>query len=135
MAKSVSNARRPKPAAFRVGGFTLVEVLVALAILAISLAAVMRAVTQAIDLTAGLRDRTIALGVAQDQLVLHYLKRDWPALDTYTGTSEQAGRTWRWQERVVSTPVDDFRRIEIDVRNERDEVMAHLIGFLRKPPT
>lgn len=127
MAKSVLNARRPK-------GFTLIEVLVALAILAISLAAVMRVVAQSIDVTAGLRDRTIALGIAQDQLVLHHLKRDWPNLDTYTGTSEQTGRTWRWQERVVSSPIDNFRRIEIDVRNERDEVMAHLIGFLRKPP-
>lgn len=126
MAKSVSNAPRPK-------GFTLVEVLVALAILAIALAAVMRTVAQSIDLTAGLRDRTIALGIAQDQLALHYLKRDWPSLDTFTGTSEQAGRTWRWQQRVVSTPIDDFRRVEIDVRNERDEVMAQLIGFLRKP--
>ena len=127
MAKLLLNARR------RPKGFTLVEVLVALAILAIALAAVMRSVAQAIDLTAGLRDRTIALGVAQDQLVLHRLRRDWPDLDTYTGTTEQLGRTWRWQERVVSTPVDNFRRIEIDVRNERDEVMAHLIGFLRKP--
>lgn len=127
MAKSVSSARRPPK------GFTLVEVLVALAILAIALAAVMRVVAQAIDLTAGLRDRTIALGVAQDQLVLHRLKRDWPDLDTYTGTSEQLGRTWRWKQRVVSTPIDTFRRIEIDVSNERDEVMARLIGFLRKP--
>lgn len=126
MAKSVLNAPRPK-------GFTLVEVLVALAILAIALAAVMRTVAQSIDLTAGLRDRTIALGIAQDQLALHYLKRDWPSLDTFTGTSEQAGRTWHWQQRVVSTPIDDFRRVEIDVRNEQDEVMAQLIGFLRRP--
>lgn len=135
MAKSVSSAPRRSRLAPRERGFTLVEVLVALAILAIALAAVVRVIAQAIDLTAGLRDRTIALGIAQDQLVLHHLKRDWPALDTFNGTSEQAGRTWRWQERVMSTPVDDFRRIEIDVRNERDEVMAHLIAFLRKPPS
>ena len=118
----------------KVKGFTLIEVLVALAILAIALSAVMRVVTQAVDMTAALRDRAIAAGVAQDQLALHQLHHDWPDTDTTDGVREQGGREWRWQEKVISTSVASFRRIEIDVRDTKDkEVLAHLVGFLQAP--
>ncbi len=80
-------------------GFLLVEILVALVILAIPLAAITRAVSQAIDTTAALRDRNIAIWVAQDRLTMHRIERDWPSLKTTTGTSEMADRSWRWQER------------------------------------
>ena len=126
MAKSNLRARHK--------GFTLVEVLVALAIVAVALAAVMRVVAQAIDVTAGLRDRSIALGIAQDRLAQHRLLRDFPDLDTTTGTQQQGGRTWQWQEKVVSTPIENFRRVEIDVRDEREQTMAHLVGFIARQP-
>ena len=115
-------------------GFTLVEVLVALVVLAIALAAVMRVVTQAIDTTAALRDRSIALGVAQDRLVLHQLQNDWPALETFDGVREQGGRQWYWQEKVINTEIAPFRRIEVEVRARPEgEALAHVVGFLRKP--
>lgn len=127
MARSSTSARH--------SGFTLVEVLIALAVLAIALAAVMRVLAQSVDLSAGLRDRTIALGVAQDQLVLHYVRRDWPDPDTRTGTREQGGRVWNWQEKVISTELPEFRRIEIDVSDASERRLAHLVGYLRKPTT
>lgn len=115
-------------------GFTLVEVLVAMAVLAIALAAVMRVVTQAIDTTAALRDRTIALGVAEDRLALHRLQNAWPALDTFDGVRAQGGREWVWREKVASTEIADFRRIEVEVRvRPEGEILAHAVGFLRKP--
>lgn len=115
-------------------GFVLVEVLVALAILAIPLTAIMYAVSQAIDTTAALRDRSMAMWVAQDRLTIHRIERDWPPLKTTTGTSEMAGRSWRWQEKVISTPVAQLRRIEIEVRDENGpDILAKLVGFLRDP--
>lgn len=115
-------------------GFLLVEVLIALAILAIPLAAITRAVGQAIDTTAALRDRSIAMWVAQDRLTMHRIERDWPTLKTTTGTSEMAGRSWRWQEKVISTPVVQLRRIEIEIRDENGpDMLAKLVGFLRDP--
>ncbi len=106
----------------------------ALAILAIAMAAVMRVIGQAVDITAGLRDRQIALGVAQDVLVLHYVKRDWPSADVHTGEREQAGRSWRWTERVQSTPFPGIRRVEIEVRSkDSDYVLANLVSLLRQP--
>ena len=115
-------------------GFLLVEILVALVILAIPLAAITRAVSQAIDTTAALRDRNIAMWVAQDRLTMHRIERDWPSLKTTTGTSEMADRSWRWQEKVISTPVVQLRRVEIEIRDENGpDVLAKLVGFLRDP--
>jgi len=117
-------------------GFTLIEVLVALAVLTIALSAVMRTLSQSIDLTADLRDRNIALWVAQNRLAEHQIRNDWPAQDTTDGTSEMAGREWRWREQVAGTPEPALRRIEIEVRAAHgDQVLAHLVGFLPRPAT
>jgi general secretion pathway protein I len=115
-------------------GFLLVEILVALVILAIPLAAITRAVSQAIDTTAALRDRSIAMWVAQDRLTMHRIERDWPSLKTTTGTSEMADRSWRWQEKVISTSIVQLHRVEIEIRDENGpDVLAKLVGFLRDP--
>jgi general secretion pathway protein I len=125
--------RRPF-AAIRTTGFTLVEVLVALAVLAVALAAVTHSVSLGIDLSADLRDRNVALWVAQNRLVQHQAQRDFPAPDTTEGTIDMAGRTWRWREQVANTPEQKLRRIEIDVRSkDQDHVLARLVGFLAQP--
>lgn len=115
-------------------GFTLIEVLIALAVLAIALAAIMRTVVQSIDLTVELRDRNLALWVAQNRLITHQLLRDWPSPDTTDGVTEMGNRRWRWREQVLTTPEPALKRIEIDVRDEHGEArLAHLVGFLEQP--
>ena len=115
-------------------GFMLLEVLIALAILAIPLAAITLVVSQAIDTTAALRDRSIAMWVAQDRLTMHRIERDWPSLKTTTGESEMMGRSWRWQEKVISTEVAQLRRVEIEIRDENGpDLLVKLVGFLRDP--
>ncbi len=112
-------------------GFTLLEVLVALALLAIALTAVIRAVAQAIDLSAALRDRTIALWVAQNRLTEHQMQHDWPAIDTYDGSSEMGRREWQWTEKVSATDVAEIRRIDIEVHAPGSRyILARLSGFL-----
>jgi general secretion pathway protein I len=116
-------------------GFTLIEVLVALAVLTIALAAVMRAISQSIDTSADLRDRTVAMWVAQNRLATHQAARDFPGLDTTEGDAEMAGRAWRWREQVMPAPDEpDMRQIHIEVRAASGEQpLARLIGFLAKP--
>jgi len=116
-------------------GFTLVEVLVALAVLTIALAAVMRGLSQSIDTSASLRDRTIVLWVAQNRLTTHQIQRDFPAMDTTDGKTEMAGREWQWQEQVTAAPGEpDMRQIHIEVRAASgQQSLARLVGFLTKP--
>jgi general secretion pathway protein I len=118
----------------RNGGFTLVEVLVALAVLTIAFAAVLRAMGQAIDLTTELRQRTVALWVAEERATDHQLRRNWPGLDTTEGTLELGGREWHWRERVSSTPFEELRRVDIEITAPKSpDVLARLAVFLRRP--
>jgi general secretion pathway protein I len=116
-------------------GFTLVEVLVALAVLTIALAAVMRGLSQSIDTSASLRDRTIAMWVAQNRLTTHQIQRDWPAMDTTEGDTDMANRSWHWREQVTAAPGEqEMRQIHIEVRlASGQQTLARLIGFLPKP--
>lgn len=115
-------------------GFTLVEVLVALAVLAIALAAVLRAMGQAIDLSTALSQRTVALWAAEERATDHRLRGDWPALDTTDGKMEFGDREWRWQEKVSTTPLEELRRLEIEIRTpDSPDILARLTVFLRRP--
>jgi len=115
-------------------GFTLIEVLMALTVLAIALAAILRTVGQSIDLTVNLRDRQLASWVAQNRLITHQLQHDWPAATTTDGTTELLGREWRWREQVSTTPEPALKRIEIEIRAATGEQrLARLVGFLEEP--
>lgn len=121
-------------APLRTRGFTLVEVLVALAILAIALAAVMRTMGQSIDLTTELRQRTVALWAAEERATRLLLENAWPSIDTTEGTMEFGNREWRWRERVASTPLEELRRVDIEIRAPgAPDVLGRATVFLPRP--
>jgi len=118
-----------------VSGFTLIEILVALAIVAIAMAAVQRSFAQIIDTTLNLRDRNIALWVAQNKLTQYQLEEYWPAVGTHSDATEMASKEWHWVEKVSATQIPDVRRVEIDVMTAGKEYsLAHLVGLVIKPP-
>lgn len=115
--------------------FTLVEILVALAILAIALTAGMRALAQATDTAGALKARTLALWVAQNRLAAAQIALPWPALGSYSGEVTQANAAFTWQAVVSATPNPQFRRIDITVAEPGtpDYALAKLTGFLGNP--
>ena len=96
-------------------GFTLIEVLVAIAILAVSLAASVRAGGSAIRTAEDLRQRTLASWVAENRLAELRAHRIWPPIGEDSGELTMAGESLRWQQSVSATPNPTFRRIEINV--------------------
>ncbi|HEX6793787.1 MAG TPA: type II secretion system minor pseudopilin GspI [Casimicrobiaceae bacterium] len=112
--------------------FTLIEVLVALAILAVALAAGMRAVAQSADGASSLRLRTLALWVAQNRLAQAQLADPWPARGSANGDETQAGTRLAWRETVSDTPNPAFRRVEIVVAEPGapDYALARLVGYI-----
>jgi len=116
----------------RARAFTLIEVLVALAILAVALAAGMRAVAQSADGATSLRLHTLALWVAQNRLAQAQLADPVPARGVATGDETQAGTRLAWRQTVTDTPNPAFRKIEIVVAQPGvpDYALARLVGYI-----
>jgi len=117
----------------RAGGFTLVEILVALAVLAIALTATARSLGAAIDTTTALRDRTLARWVAEDRLAQLELSREWPDLDVKEGDADMGGRAFHWRQETGVTPAARMRRVEVSVfLPGTDSMLAKMTGFIQQ---
>ena len=117
-------------------GFTLVEVLVALAIIAVALLASLRTAGQATVSVSELRSRLLAGWVAENLLAMHRASGDWLPTGIGHGQQRQAGIDFNWREEVIATPNSAFRRIDVYVFQEPEEahVLAHYTGFIVHPP-
>ena len=115
-------------------GFTLLETLIALAILAIGLAAAMRGLGMASGSTAELRDRQLADWVAQNRLAEMRVLRRFPDAGGTEGDAVQGGRRFHWREDVTATPNPLFRRVDVRVSaTEGNGVLSHLSAFAVQP--
>lgn len=115
----------------RVRGFTLIEMVVAVAILAIAMAAILSGMARYADNAAYLRERTIALWVAHNRLTEIELAPAWPDLGKSDGDMEMAGQKWKWEAEVLKTPDEHLRRIDIRVLSpSRDGAAAALSAFV-----
>ncbi|MEN9418240.1 MAG: hypothetical protein RI988_1860 [Pseudomonadota bacterium] len=99
-------------------GFTLVEVLVALAIVATALAAGLRAAGAVTDNTARLADVSAAQWCADNQLAELRLGKRFPGTGDTEFACEQLGRRYRGELRVRPTPNPNFRRVDATVSLE-----------------
>ncbi len=117
-------------------GFTLIEVLVALFILAITMAAVSRTASSSIHHVEALRTRVIADWVAQNRLSLHQARGDWMPTGIQSGEEAQAGQTYPWREEVIATPNPTMRRIVVSVYapNDAKYALRELTGYLVQYP-
>lgn len=136
-AGSSSVASRPATRrARRAGaGFTLIEILVALAIVAIALGALVVEGSHYVAGAARMQDRTLAHWVAMNRVAEQQLAGTWPSAGTSNGTVELAGREWAWTLRISETPDENVRRIDVEVRADRagERVDATAIAYLERP--
>ena len=93
-------------------GFTLVEVLVALAVVAITLVAGLQATGALTRAAARQSDHWLAQLCAENELTRLRLTRQLPGVGDSTASCEQAGQTLQVRLAVSATPNPNFRRID-----------------------
>ncbi len=118
------------------GGFTLLEVLVALAIAAVGLGAVSKAMYQNIDVADRLAQKMIGTWVAGNYLTEQQLAREFLSAGTNTDVAKMAGR--EWQIEALYTPTGDNEIVRVDVTvyegvKTDSTPAARLFGYLSQP--
>lgn len=118
-------------------GFTLLEVLVALAVLALAMGAVIKATSDYTANQSYLRDRTLAMWVARNVLVQYQVTGQWLSVGERKGTQEMGDQEWRWLARISQTEESELRRLDVEVypvdSDDDENPVSVLSGFLRQP--
>ena len=113
-------------------GFTLIEVLVALAIVAIALAAVSRSAALSSGSAAEIKLRALAGFVAENRLGELDARRAWPPVGVTEGLEREADIDFPWRIEVFATQHPLLRRVEVQVFDpgDRSHVLRTLVGVL-----
>ncbi len=102
----------PRPAR----GFTLIEVLIALAIVAMAVGALLGTVTSSASSVIYLKEKTIAEWVALNRLTEVRIAKLMPDPGKRTGKNDMGGMRWQWEEEVTELPIKGMLRIEVRAR-------------------
>ena len=117
----------------------MIEVMVALMVIAIALPALLGAVYRQVEGTAHLRDKSIAQWVASNKLTetrIQQFRSGQVFQGTRSGVTEMADRDWYWWLESTATEVEDFYRIEVRVAAAEDrqqQPLYTLVGFTVVP--
>ncbi len=115
-------------------GFTLLEVMVALLIVAIALLAGASAISQSIKEAQMMRDRTYASWIAQNRITELRLAPATPDVGATNGEVQYANTDWKWRAVVSDTGVDDLYRIDVSVSfTGSDNIIRTVTGFVGPP--
>ncbi len=137
--EGLSAEQKGPPARRRSAGFTLLEVLVALTILAVSLGALIKAGSEHTRNTHYLQERTLAHWTGQNLIARYEAGLLQPRGGSQRGTLRQAGQDWDYRveirEEVPEGPLElpPVLRVEVSVwlaSGSPDDVRARVVGYL-----
>jgi general secretion pathway protein I len=113
-------------------GFTLIEVLAALVIVALGMLGVIQAVTQTARNGTYLREKTLAHWIGLNLVTERRLSPSPPDVSESSDEVDFAGRRWHWTMRVTQTEVESLRRMDVSVRPAEapdGSALATVTGF------
>ena len=116
-------------------GFTLIEVLVAMTILAVGVTALVSASGASAFRADYLRNREYGRWVAANQLAEMQVVPAWPELGTKNTEVEMGGRTWYVRTRTQRVDDPDLRRVDVETRLDEssDSSIYTVAGFVGNP--
>jgi general secretion pathway protein I len=117
-------------------GFTLLEAMVALAIVALGMMAVQTQLNRYIVSASVTEEKTLASWVAANKLTELSVAATWPEIGRSDDEVELAQRRWRTVVDVSETQVDNLRRVDVRVylADNPDRLIQTLSGLLEPPP-
>ncbi|MBC7987804.1 MAG: type II secretion system minor pseudopilin GspI [Sphingomonadaceae bacterium] len=114
-------------------GFTLLEMLVALAVFSIAALALLNLETVTLTNTTRIADRTIGQIVARNIAVEALTDPAPPAQGSEDGEEANGGRTWRWTRFTSGSPEPRILQIDVAIENELGDTVATLTVFRFAP--
>lgn len=105
-------------------GFTLLEVLVALAVFSLAALALLRLQGASIATATRLDEKLLAAIVLENQAAALSLQIPAPAYGTLGGTERNARRDWRWSANVQRTPDPALQRIDLEITDSTGQLLA-----------
>jgi general secretion pathway protein I len=118
----------------RIAGFTLVEVMVALAIAGLSLAAVAASISQMVDAGSAMQERTYASWIAQNKIAELRLANVVPEVSQTNGELQYAALEWAWRATISETGVENLFRVDVEVSYAgSDDIIRTVTGFIGEP--
>jgi general secretion pathway protein I len=118
----------------RQGGFTLLEVMVALVIVGLALSAVAASMSQMIGAASAMRERTYASWIGENKITEMRLANVIPEVSETSGNVEYAGTNWTWRAVVSETGVENLFRVDVNVFYEgSDDKIWTVTGFIGEP--
>jgi general secretion pathway protein I len=119
----------------KASGFTLIESVVALIIVALGMMAVFTQLNQFAMTAVFVQQKTLASWIASNRLTELSIQNQWPEIGTEEDEVEFAGYLWRYEVEISATDVDNLRRADVFVYLEdQPERLIHQFSALIEPP-
>jgi len=116
-------------------GFTLLEVLVALLVIAMTMTAAFQSVSSSSQTLSRLQESTFARWVAESEMANVQLGLVKPSVGLVSGNTLFGGRQWRWQRNITVAADPELRRVKIAVATaDPRQPSATLVAFVPANP-
>ncbi len=114
-------------------GFTLVEVMVALVVVALSLTGIAVVLGNMLSNASWLKESTYASWIAQNKIVELRAANVYPDADETTGFVTYANSEWAWRAVVTETGIENLWRVDVSVSRAEGDNIRTVTGFIGEP--